>query len=194
MKTALTNFQTLPLKDAACQRPHAFQEIENKPFIIHPSSFILSPMHDSTLSNDPLSDKRFDFQFVNPSYGYEWSKDDDAVTTREPMQINPIVRQRPGQRGIKPETLPALLSLSFTRFTFQRGQLFSSTQICVCPGLLAESKAADAKRHSRDLRRQTFRQNSRTRLTRILRQYLCSQNTQQQAIRLEQQYTCGSQS
>ena len=109
MKTALTNFQTLPLKDAACQRPHAFQEIENKPFIIHPSSFILSPMHDSTLSNDPLSDKRFDFQFVNPSYGYEWSKDDDAVTTREPMQINPIVRQRPGQRGIKPETLPPRL-------------------------------------------------------------------------------------
>jgi len=28
-----------------------------------------------------LSDKRFDFQFVNPPYGYEWSKDYDAVTT-----------------------------------------------------------------------------------------------------------------
>lgn len=35
----------------------------------------------STLSHDQLSDKRFDFQFVNPPYGYEWSKDYDAVTT-----------------------------------------------------------------------------------------------------------------
>jgi len=35
-----------------------------------------------TLSNDPLSDKRFDFQSVNPPDGYEWSKDYDAVTTR----------------------------------------------------------------------------------------------------------------
>jgi len=25
----------------------------------------------STLSNDPLADKRFDFQFDNPPYGYE---------------------------------------------------------------------------------------------------------------------------
>jgi len=66
---------------ATRQLHHAFQEIENKPFIIHPSSFILSPMLGSTLSNDPSADKRFDFQFVNPPYGYEWSKDDDAVTT-----------------------------------------------------------------------------------------------------------------
>lgn len=35
----------------------------------------------STLSNDQLSDMRFDLQFVNPPYGYEWSKDFDAVTT-----------------------------------------------------------------------------------------------------------------
>jgi len=35
-------------------------------------------MNSSTLSNDPLSDKRFDFQFVNPPYGYEWSKDFDV--------------------------------------------------------------------------------------------------------------------
>lgn len=34
----------------------------------------------STLSNDQLSDMRFDLQFVNPPYGYEWSKDFDAVT------------------------------------------------------------------------------------------------------------------
>ena len=34
----------------------------------------------STLSNDQLADKRFDFQFVNPPYGYEWSKDYAAVT------------------------------------------------------------------------------------------------------------------
>jgi type I restriction enzyme M protein len=34
----------------------------------------------STLSNDQLADKRFDFQFVNPPYGYEWSKDYDAIT------------------------------------------------------------------------------------------------------------------
>ena len=34
----------------------------------------------STLSNDQLADKRFDFQFVNPPYGYEWSKDYEAVT------------------------------------------------------------------------------------------------------------------
>jgi len=61
---------------------HAFQEIENKPFIINPSSFILFTMPGSTLSNDLLSDKRFDFQFVNPPYGYKWSKDYDAVTTR----------------------------------------------------------------------------------------------------------------
>jgi type I restriction enzyme M protein len=35
----------------------------------------------STLSNDQLSDMRFDLQFVNPPYGFEWSKDFDAVTT-----------------------------------------------------------------------------------------------------------------
>jgi len=62
------------------QLHRAFQE-ENKRFIIHHSSFILSPMLGITLSNDPLSDKRFDFQFVNPPYGNEWSKDYDAVTT-----------------------------------------------------------------------------------------------------------------
>jgi type I restriction enzyme M protein len=35
----------------------------------------------STLSNDQLAEKRFDLQFVNPPYGYEWSKDEAAVTT-----------------------------------------------------------------------------------------------------------------
>ena len=35
----------------------------------------------STLSNDQLPEMRFDLQFVNPPYGYEWSKDFDAVTT-----------------------------------------------------------------------------------------------------------------
>ena len=34
----------------------------------------------STLSNDQLSDMKFDYQFVNPPYGYEWSKDEAAVT------------------------------------------------------------------------------------------------------------------
>lgn len=34
----------------------------------------------STLSKDQLSDMRFDLQFVNPPYGFEWSKDFDAVT------------------------------------------------------------------------------------------------------------------
>jgi len=85
-------------------------------------------MLGSTLSNDQLPDKRFDFQFVYPPYGYEWSKDYDAVTTRVPMQNNPSVRQRLGQRGLKPETLPPLLPSSFSPFTFQPGQLFSSTQ------------------------------------------------------------------
>jgi len=85
MKSALANFQTLPLEDAARQFHHAFQEIENKRFIIHPSSFILFTMLGSTLSNDPLSDKRFDFQFVNPPYDYEWSKDFDAVTFRRDL-------------------------------------------------------------------------------------------------------------
>jgi type I restriction enzyme M protein len=33
----------------------------------------------STLSNDQLADRRFDYQFVNPPYGYEWSKDETAV-------------------------------------------------------------------------------------------------------------------
>jgi len=54
-------------------------------FIIHPSSFILFTMLGSTLSNDPLADKRFDFQFVTPPYGYEWSKDFGAVTTRREL-------------------------------------------------------------------------------------------------------------
>ena len=99
-------------------------------------------MNSSTLSNDPLADKRFDFQVVNPPYGYEWSKDDDAVGTREPMQNNPSVRQRLGQRGIKPETLPPPLPSSFSRCTFQRGQLFSSMQIPVCPGFLAKKTPA----------------------------------------------------
>ena len=80
-------------------------------------------MLGSTLSNDPLSDKRLDFPFVNPPSGYEWSKDYDAVTAREPMQNNPRVCQRLGQRGIKLETLPPLLHSSFSLFTFQRGQL-----------------------------------------------------------------------
>jgi len=76
-------------------------------------------MNSSTLSNDPLSDKRFDFQFVNPPSGYERSKDYDAVTThREPMQNNSSVRQRLGQRGIKPETMLPLLTSSFSLFTF----------------------------------------------------------------------------
>jgi hypothetical protein len=95
-------------------------------------------MLGSTLSNDPLSEKCFDFQFVNPPYGYECSKDDDAVTTREPMQNNPSVRHRLGQRGLKPETLPPLLPSSFSPFTFQRGQLCSSMQIPVCLGFLAK--------------------------------------------------------
>jgi type I restriction enzyme M protein len=34
----------------------------------------------STLSDDQLSKMRFDYQFVNPPYGYEWSKDEAAVT------------------------------------------------------------------------------------------------------------------
>ena len=34
----------------------------------------------STLSNDQLAEMRFDLQFVNPPYGYEWSKDFEAVT------------------------------------------------------------------------------------------------------------------
>jgi type I restriction enzyme M protein len=33
----------------------------------------------STLSNDQLVGERFDYQFVNPPYGYEWSKDKVAV-------------------------------------------------------------------------------------------------------------------
>jgi len=54
----------------------------------------------NTLFTDPLSDKRFDCPFVNPPSGHEWSKDFDAVTAREPMQINPSVRsQRLGQLG-----------------------------------------------------------------------------------------------
>jgi hypothetical protein len=95
-------------------------------------------MNSSTLSNDQLSDKRFDFQFVNPPYGYEWSKDYAAVTTRELMQNNPSVRQRRGQRGIKQETLLPLLHSAFSPFTFQRGQLFSRMQIPVCLGFLAK--------------------------------------------------------
>ena len=97
-------------------------------------------MNSSTFSNDPLADKRFDFQFVNPPYGYEWSKDFDAVTTREPMQNNPSVRQRLGQRGIKPETLPPRLPSSFSPFTFQRGQICSSTQIPVCLSFRTKNK------------------------------------------------------
>jgi|GEM_PF-6330723 len=79
----------------------------------------------STLSNDPLADKRFDFPFVTPPYGYEWSKDYDAVTTRRHRQNNPSVRHRLGQRGIKPETLPPLLPLSFS--------LFPSSPTSPCP-------------------------------------------------------------
>jgi len=60
-----------------------------------------------TLSNDQFPDKRFDFQFANPPYGYEWSKDDDAVTSREHMQNNHRVRQELGQRGVKPSSTTA---------------------------------------------------------------------------------------
>ena len=48
-----------------------------------------------------MPDKRFDFQFVNPPYGYEWSKDFVAVTTRVPMQNNPNVRQKLALHGIE---------------------------------------------------------------------------------------------
>jgi len=98
----------------------------------------------STLFDDPLSDKRFDFPFVNPPCGNEWSKDYDAVTPREPMQNNPRVRQRLGQRGIQPETLPPRLHSAFSPFTFQRGQLFSSTQIPICLGFPAKHKHEDS--------------------------------------------------
>jgi len=67
-------------------------------------------------------------------------KDFDAVTTREHMQNNPHVRQSLGQRGLKAETLPPLPPSSLPRFTFQRGQLFSSTPIPVCLGFLAKNK------------------------------------------------------
>jgi len=147
--SALAHFQTLPLKDATRQLHHAFQEIEIKPFTIYPSSFILFTMLANTLSNDPLSDKRFDRPFVNPPYGYEWSKEYDAVTTHKPMQNNPCVRQRLGQRGLKLETLPPLLPSSFSRFTFQRGQLCSSPQIPVCLGFLAENKREGKRRDRR---------------------------------------------
>jgi type I restriction enzyme M protein len=33
----------------------------------------------STLSDDQLAQMRFDYQFVNPPYGFEWSKDEAAV-------------------------------------------------------------------------------------------------------------------
>jgi hypothetical protein len=101
-------------------------------------------MNSSTLSNDPLSDKRFDFQFVNPPYGYEWSKGHDADTTREPMQNNTRVRQRLGQPGPKAETLPPRLPSSFSLFPFQRGQLFPSIQIPVCLRFLAKHKHEDS--------------------------------------------------
>jgi len=102
-----------------------------------------------TFSNDPLPETRFDLQFVNPPDGCEWSKDFDAVTTREPMQNNRSVRQRLDQRGIKPETLPPLLRSSFSRCTFQRGQLCSSTHIPVCPGFLAKKNALEPANNSR---------------------------------------------
>jgi len=110
----------------------------------------------SILSNDQLPDKRLDFQFVNPPDGFEWSKDFDASTNREPMQNYPSVRQRLGQPGLKPETLPLLLSSSFSRFTFQRGQLSSCTQIPVSLGFLAKNKYDDAKRGFRDCRQQNL--------------------------------------
>jgi hypothetical protein len=53
----------------------------------------------------------------------------DAVTTREPMQSNPRVRQRLGQRSLKPEALPPVLPSAFALFNFQRGQIFSCAQI-----------------------------------------------------------------
>ena len=81
-------------------------------------------MNSSTLSNDPLPDKRFDFQFVNPPSGYERSKDYDAVTTREPMQNNPSVRQRLASAASnrKPCRHRFLHPSSFSLATLQRGQ------------------------------------------------------------------------
>jgi len=73
-------------------------------------------MLGSTLSDDPLPDKRFDFQFVNPPYGCEWSKDYDAVTTREHMQNNPRVRQSLGQRGIEADFVDCMATLPSQRY------------------------------------------------------------------------------
>ena len=103
----------------------------------------------SFLSNDPLADKRFDFPFVNPSYGYECRKDAAAVTTREPMRNNPRVRQRLGQRGIKLETLTPLLPPSFSPFIFQRGQLLPSIQIPVCLWFETKKNALDPANDTR---------------------------------------------
>jgi len=72
------------------------------------------------------------------------------------MQNNPSVRQRPGQRGLKPETLPPLLPLSFSLFTVQRGQVFSRTQVPGGLGFLAKNKHDDAKRGFRDRRQQNL--------------------------------------
>jgi len=106
-------------------------------------------MLGSTLSHDPLADKRFDFPFVNPPYGYEWSKDYAAVTTREPMRNNPRVCEMLGQRGIKLETLPPLLPSSFSSFTFQRGQLLPSIQISVCLWFETKKNALDPANDTR---------------------------------------------
>ncbi len=63
-------------------------------------------------------------KFNKALYGYEWSKDYDAVSTREPMQNNPSVRQRLASAASnrKPCRHRFLHPSSFSLATLQRGQ------------------------------------------------------------------------
>lgn len=42
----------------------------------------------STLSNDQLADRRFDYQFANPPYGFEWKADKDDVEREAERGVN----------------------------------------------------------------------------------------------------------
>lgn len=148
MKSALANFQTLPLKDAARQllaklgyKSEKFTIVENTPI-------------DQEIALDPeLLGKVFENLLA--SYNEE-----TKTTARK--QTGSFYTPRPIVDYMVDESLKAHLTRALVEKSRIKeldalpGQLFYSTQIPVCPWFLAKNKAADAKRGFRDRRKQTL--------------------------------------
>ena len=87
---------TVPF-DGVFQKNEVQKKLVPKPSIIARSDMLIVDVEGkdaeniklgSAFSNDQLANKRFDFQFVNQPYGYEWSKDFDGITMADLVLAN----------------------------------------------------------------------------------------------------------